>query len=217
MQDTFQFAYKPNTSIKDAILTHLHNTILHTNNPKSHVRILFADFSFIFNTTNKYHLAKKLIMLNTSPKLVIWQINFLCQRKQFDRFKGVLSGERSISTGVPQCALSPVPFTLHSNDCTETENTIFMKYSDDTATVDLSNSTPHYMVEVDRFTTWCRDNFLDLDMTKTKELLIGVSKQPPAVPPITIDGEIVERDEKYKYLGIILDKKLKFDSNSLNI
>ena len=33
------------------------------------------------------------------------------------------------------------------------------------------------------------------------------------VPPITIGGEIVERSEKYKYLGIILDNKLKFESN----
>ena len=53
-------------------------------------------------------------------------------------------------------------------------------------------------------------------MTKTKELLIDFSKQPPAVSPITIDSEIAERAKKYKYLGIILDNKLKFDSNVLN-
>ena len=51
-------------------------------------------------------------------------------------------------------------------------------------------------------------------MTKKKKLLIDFRKQPPAVSPITIDGEIVE---KYKYLGIILDHKLKFDSNVQNI
>ena len=37
------------------------------------------------------------------------------------------------------------------------------------------------------------------------------------ISPITIDGEIVERVEKYKYLGIISHNKLKFDSNVLNI
>ena len=37
MQDPFQFAYKPNRSIEDAILTLLHNTFLHTNNPKSYL------------------------------------------------------------------------------------------------------------------------------------------------------------------------------------
>ena len=113
--------------------------------------------------------------------------------------------------------MSPVLFTLYTNDCTGTENTIFIKYSDDTAIVDLSNSIQHYIEEVERFTTWCKDNFLDLNVTKTKELLIDFRKQPPAVSTITIHGEIVERVEKYKYLGIILDNKLKFDSNVLNI
>ena len=56
----------------------------------------------------------------------------------------------------------------------------------------LSNSIPHYIEEVERFTTWCKDNVLDLNVTKTKELLIDLWKQPPAVSPITIDGEIVE-------------------------
>ena len=111
--------------------------------------------------------------LNISPKLVIWIINFLSHRKQFVQFKGVLSGERSISTGVPQgCVLSPVLNTLYTNDCTGTENTIFIEYSVDTANVDLSNSIPHYIAEDERFTTWCKDNFLDLNVTKTKEYLL---------------------------------------------
>ena len=218
MQDPFQIAYKPNRRIEDAILTLLHNTFLHTNNPKSYVRILFADFSSAFNTIKPYDMAQKLFRLSISQKLVILIINFLCHRKQFVRFKGVLSGERSCSTGVPQgCALSHVLLTLYTNDCTGTENTIFIKYSDDTAIVDLSNSIPHYIAEFERHTSWCKDNFLDLNMTKTKELLIDFRKQPPAVSPITIDGEIVERVEKYKYLGIILDNTLKFDSNVLNV
>ena len=129
-----------------------------------------------------------------------------------------MSGERSISRGVLQvCVLSPVLFSLYTNDCTGTENTIFMKYSDDTAIVDLSNSIPHYIAEVGRFRTWCKDNILDLNVSKTKELLIDFRKQPLSVSSITIDGEIAERVEKYKYLEIILENKLKFDSNLLNI
>ena len=98
-------------------------------------------------------------------------------------------------------------FHIIYNDCTGTENTIFIKQPDDTAIVDLSNTIPHYIAEVETFMTWCKDNFIDINMTKTKEILIDLRKQPPAASPITIDGEIVKRVEKYKYLGITLDNK----------
>ena len=49
------------------------------------------------------------------------------------------------------------------------------------------------------------------------ELLIDFRKQLPAIPLATINGDIAERVEKYKHLIIILDSKLKLDSNVLNI
>ena len=83
MQDPFQFPYGPNRSIEDAILTLLHNTFLHTNNPKSYVRMLFADYSSAFNTIEPYHLIKKHISLSTSTQFVIWILNFFCYIKLF--------------------------------------------------------------------------------------------------------------------------------------
>ena len=44
-----------------------------------------------------------------------------------------------------------------------------------------------------------QDIFLDLNVTKTKEIHIDLRKQPLAVLPITMDGEIIERVWKYKY------------------
>ena len=76
IHDPLQFAYKPNRSIEDAILALLHNTFLHANNPKSYVRILFADFSSAFNTIKPFNFAKQLGRLDIIPKLFIWIINF---------------------------------------------------------------------------------------------------------------------------------------------
>ena len=56
------------------------------------------------------------------------------------------------------------------------------------------------MAEVERLTTRCKDNLLEINVTYTMELLIDFKKQPPAVSSITVDGEIDERVEKYKYL-----------------
>ena len=46
-----------------------------------------------------------------------------------------------------------------------------IKYSDDSVIEDLSNSDVYFSA-VRRFYTWCKQNFLDLDVLKTKEMLI---------------------------------------------
>ena len=117
LQGPSLFAYKPRRRIEQTILIILLNTFIHTHNPQSYEPILFADVSFAFSTIKPYHLAKKLTRQCTSPQLVIWIIYRLHNTQQFFRFIGVLSGERSISTGVPQgCDLSQDLFMLYTNE-----------------------------------------------------------------------------------------------------
>ena len=73
MQDPFQFAYKPNRSIEDVILT-----LPHTNNP-----MYKSYFSSAFNTIKPYHLAIKITRLNINPKLVIWIIVYYLENEPF--------------------------------------------------------------------------------------------------------------------------------------
>ena len=117
LQGPFLFVYKPRRRIEHTILIILLNTFIHTHNPQSYEPIIFADVSSAFNTIKPYHLAKKLTRLCTRPQLVIWIIYRLHNTQQFFRFLGVLSGERSISTGVPQgCDLSQDLFILYTNE-----------------------------------------------------------------------------------------------------
>ena len=214
--DPHQFAYKPNRSTDDATLSLLHNAFRHLDNTGSFVRILFVDFSSAFNNTIQPHLlALKLLSLDVNPRLILWIVDFLTNRSQSVRFHSAISAPRHTSTGAPQgTVLSPVLFTLYTNDCKGNETTPLIKYSDDTALEDLSNSDSHYFTEVDRFVTWCDDNYLDLNVTKTKELVIDFRTQPQTIPDLTINGQKVERVTDYKYLGTVIDNKLTFKSNT---
>ena len=89
--------------------------------------------------------------------------------------------------------LSPVLFTLYTNDCRGTEKTPLIKYSDDSAILDMSNSDSVYFAEVKKFCSWCEENFLDLNVNKTKEILIDFRKNPETVPDLMINDECVER------------------------
>ena len=57
----------------------------------------------------------------------------------------------------------------------------------------LSDSDSVYFTEVERFINWCRDNSLDLNVKKTKELLIDFRKAAVVIPDLFIDGVKVER------------------------
>ena len=216
--DSNQFAYKPNRSTDDATLTLLHNTYSHLEKAGSFVRILFIDFSSAFNTIQPHLMAQKLLSYDVSSRLVLWITSFLSNRSQSVRYQQALSSVRHTSTGSPQgTVLSPVLFTLYTNDCTGTDITPVIKYSDDSAVQDLSNCDRTYFDRVNVFASWCKENYLDLNVQKTKEMLIDFRKNPDTVPDLFINGVKVDRVHEYKYLGTVLDDKLNFTANIHNV
>ena len=123
-QDPLQFAYKQDRSTNDATLTLLHNTYTHLKKPCSFARILFIDISSTFNTIQPHLMALKLLKLDVCPRPILWIIDFLVNRSQTVCFQHCFSSSRSTSTGSPQgTVLSPVLFTLYTNDCTGTDLT----------------------------------------------------------------------------------------------
>ena len=101
--------------------------------------------------------------------------------------------------------MSPALFKLYTNDCNGSDSTPLVKYSDDTALEDLSNCDITYFQEVHKFTTWCKENCLDLNVKKTKEMVIDFRRKPTTLPDLYIDGVKIERVNEYKYLGTVLD------------
>ena len=212
--DPHQFAYKQNRSSDDATLTLLHNAYTHLVQPGSFVCILFIDFSSAFNTIQPHLMALKLMALDVCPKLIRWIVDFLVNRSQSVRFQHAISDSCITSTGAPQgTVLAPALFTIYTNDCSGSSLTPVIKYSDDTAIQDLSNSDSIYQEEVKRFTTWCVDNYLELNVLKTKEMIIDFRRKPTSIPDLYIGDEKVERVSQYKYLGSIIDNKLTFNQN----
>ena len=181
--DPYQFAYKHNRSTEDATLALLRNAYTHLEKPGSFVRILFTDFSSVFNTIQPHLMASKLLRLAVNPRLILWIVEFLVSSSQTVRHQAALSSSRSISTCSPQgTVLSPILFTLYTNDCTDTDTTSVIKYSDGSAKEDLFNSDSVYFAEVERFSNWCRGNSLDLNVKKTKEILTDFRKAPAVIP-----------------------------------
>ena len=90
-----------------------------------------------------------------------------------------------------------------------------MKFADDTSQVGLieKGNDSFFKQGINDFVTWCKNNFLKLNVSKTKEMIINFTRSQNDPEEIVIDGSKVQRVEFYKYLGVVFDNKLKFAQN----
>ncbi len=86
----------------------------------------------------------------------------------------------TLNVGAPQgYVLSPLLNSLYTHDCVSSHSsTSIIKLIDDTVVLDLiSNNETAYLDEVERLTSWCQDNCLSLNVSKTKELIVDFRKR----------------------------------------
>uniref|UniRef100_A0A3B3QRE8 Reverse transcriptase domain-containing protein n=1 Tax=Paramormyrops kingsleyae TaxID=1676925 RepID=A0A3B3QRE8_9TELE len=217
--DPLQFAYRPSRSTEDAISHVLHTTLSYLDKKQgNYVRLLFVDYSSAFNTIVPSRLFTKLRDLGLSSRLCAWVLDFLTGRSQVVRVGRCVSDSVSTNTGAPQgCVLSPLLYSLYTSDCVTTHgsNTI-VKFADDTVVLGLisNNDEEAYMNEVKNLTSWCQDNHLQLNICKTKELVVDFRRSQQRVyKPLNINGAPVERVLSFKYLGVQISSDLTWSAH----
>ncbi len=137
--DPLQFACRANRSVDDAVDMGLHYVLQHLDRPGTYVRILLVDFSSAFNTIIPNLLLPKLTQLSVPTSICQCIISFLTDRQQLVRLGKFSSSTRTISTGAPQgCVLSPLLFSLYTNDCMSKDPSVkLLKFADDTKLIGL--------------------------------------------------------------------------------
>ena len=104
-------------------------------------------------------------------------------------------------------------FTLYTNDCVSNYSSCsVIKYADDTVVLGkiVRDNAEEYLAQVRDFTTWCQLNYLDLNVKKTKEIIIDFRVNKDIPSNIVINSEPVERVTQYKYLAVIIDTVVSY-------
>lgn len=219
--DPLQFAYINGRSTEDAICVLMHRLNKHLDCKASNTaRALFIDYSSAFNTIQPHLMINKLSSHNVPEYLQLWTLDFLTHRSQYVCTSSEVSNSLVLNTGAPQgCVLSPVLFVLYTNDLTWNTNNVFIeKYADDTVIVGLSftDDDREYFECIEFVNKWCAENFLELNVQKTKELVWDFRRVPAVRESVIISDMLVEKVSSYKYLGLIIDDQFTFSEHVLN-
>ncbi|KAK2185364.1 hypothetical protein NP493_239g07020 [Ridgeia piscesae] len=139
--DQFQFAYRNNRPVDDAVALGLFYILQHLDSPNTYARILFVDFSSAFNTIMPSKLFDKIQSLSIPQSICLWILDFLLNRPQVVKIGDNLSSSVTLSTGTPQgCVLSPMLYSVFTHDCLSCHvRTKILKFAADTTANTASN------------------------------------------------------------------------------
>ncbi|KAK0154999.1 putative RNA-directed DNA polymerase from transposon BS [Merluccius polli] len=215
--DPLQFAYRANRSVDDAVNLALHYILQHLDSAGTYARILCVDFSSAFNTIIPALLQEKLSQLSVPDSTCRWITDFLSDRNQHVKLGKHVSHSQSISTGSPQgCVLSPLLFSLYTNSCTSSHQSVkLLKFVDDTTLIGLISDGDEsaYRWEADHLVTWCHQNNLELNALKRVEMVVDFRKNSASPAPITLCDSTIDTVESFRFLGTIISQDLKWELN----
>ena len=212
--DPYQFAYRENRSVDDAVCLALNSVYKHLDKRNTYARMLFIDYSSAFNTIIPSKLYMKLTDLGLCCQLCNWIYDFLSDRSQTVRIGNLVSSPLVINTGAPQgCVLSPLLYSLYTYDCKPRyDSNIIVKFADDTTVIGLISDDDEsaYRDDVKQLVSWCASNDLVLNVSKTKEIVVDFRKSKSVPSTLIVNNSEVEIVDSFKFLSIHITSNLSW-------
>ena len=73
------------------------------------------------------------------------------------------------------------------------------------------------MEEVSKLVQWCDSNSLELNVSKTKEMIIDFRRAKSSIAPLIIKDQEVDIVDTFKFLGSIISHDLRWEANTSDI
>uniref|UniRef100_A0A8K9VEK2 Reverse transcriptase domain-containing protein n=1 Tax=Oncorhynchus mykiss TaxID=8022 RepID=A0A8K9VEK2_ONCMY len=223
-----QYGFRAGHGCTSATLKVL-NDIITAIDKRHYCAAIFIDLTKAFDSANHNILIGRLDSLGFSNDSLVYQLswftNYISDRVQCVKSKGLLSGLLAVSLGVPQGSiLGPTLFSVYINDVAlATGDYLVHFYADDTSLYTSGPSLDTVLTNLQtRFNAIqlsSRGLQLLLNASKTKCMLFNRTLPAPARPSsiTTLDGSDLEYVDNYKYLGVWLDCKLSFQTHNKHL
>ena len=217
---SYQSGFRPLHSTATSLID-ITNTILHNIDKGKLTGLAFLDLSQAFDTLDHELLLIKLADFGLSKSSVNWFNAYLTNRTQSVIINGMQSDIEPILYGVPQgSVLGPLLFIMYINDLPSvTKYCKVHLYADDTLLFFESSSVQAIEAalsqDLDHVVGWLNQNYLMLNHSKTKVMLLGTHQKLSSVQSfaVSVNDADLERVYKFKYMGVFLDPCLNWNEH----
>ena len=210
----------------ETALVHMIDKWLGALNEGKYVGCVMLDFRKAFDIINIPILCKKLQLYKCHKSTLKWFESYLTNRKQIIIVNGENSNNLNTISGVPQGSiLGPLLFLIFINDlpmCLKNTVTNTDMYADDTTIFDIGTSKDsiqqNLQVALNILQTWCENNGMVLNPSKTKVLLITTSQKRSRLLnskslSLKYDNITLDITSGDKILGVYINQNLKWDTH----
>lgn len=215
----FQYGFRKGSGT-DVALVEVIDMVNSYINDQFYVFALFLDLKKAFDTVDHGLLLDKLYCYGFRGRSHELINSYLTNRKQFVFINGKTSNQVLIKYGVPQgSVLGPLLFLLFINDMGKLPLIGKLRLFADDAALFFKVKCPleglQYMQhDLDILLQYFNANLLSLNLSKTKYMIFrSIYKSIPILPCLTIANSNIERIESFRYLGMILDSNLNWQSH----
>lgn len=188
------------------------NVVAATLEEKTHCSAAFLDVASAFDKVWHSGLLYKVKTLLPQPYYMLLK-SYLSNRYFRVKHDGSYSEYHKICAGVPQgSVLGPFLYVLYTNDIPQTDNTTLATFADDTAILSkhedpviASDRLQNYLNELEKWLkTW------RIHVNESKSVHMTFTTRTTSCPPVAMNNQLLPQDDKVRYLGIHLDRKLNW-------
>lgn len=220
-----QYGFLRDVGTNDAMFELINNIKSSLDNGEKGIAV-FLDLAKAFDTVPHGLLINALEQYGVRGVVLEVFKNYLMERRQVVKIRNVYSDPLEVKIGVPQgTVLGPLLFITYINSLLNLNiDGVTVSYADDTVLFFRDNSWEHVKNRVikglEKVKCWLDQNKLTLNTDKTFYIAFSMTDvNRPAFNCITINGSdlCIKETNTIKYLGITIDKNLKWTNHIQNL